>query len=128
MSGKAQKLAAFIFILLILNSAYLLAFKSPTLTYMGSVVLHLALGLLLIPFAIILLWKQRSALVPATTFVVAGAIGIYLMIHGNLRKDELVLYAHILAAGLSVAAFLPFLARRSQPLFRATVASLALFV
>src|SRR5271167_2381475 len=103
MLGKAQKIAAFAFILIILNSAYLLAFKSATLTYMGNVVLHLALGLLLIPFAVILLWKQRAALVPSVIFLAAGAIGIYLMIHGNLRKDQLVLYAHILGAGLSVA-------------------------
>ncbi|MGA7414159.1 MAG: tetratricopeptide repeat protein [Bryobacteraceae bacterium] len=128
MSGKAQNIAAFTFILIILNSAYLLAFKSPTLTYMGNVLLHLALGLLLIPLAIILLWKQRAAMVALVLFLVAGAIGVYLMIHGNLRKDELVLYAHILAAGLSAAAILPFLARRSQPLFRAAVASLALLV
>jgi tetratricopeptide (TPR) repeat protein len=123
MSGKTLKIAAIAFILLILNSAYLLAFKSPTLTYEGNVLLHLALGLLLLPFAVVLLWKHRTALFPALAFVIAGGIGIYLMIHGNLRRDQLVLYAHILAASVSVVALLPFLARKSQPFFRATVAA-----
>ena len=51
-------------------------------------------------------------------FLLSGAIGIYLMVHGNLRVDRPVLWAHIVAAIAAVAAFLPFARRISVNFFR----------
>ena len=123
--NKAWKVALVLLVALILNSAYLVAGKSPTLIYMGNVLLHLFLGLVLLPIAGFLLWKNRTLLAPAVAFSAAGGIGIYLMIHGNLRRDQPVLIAHIVCAVLAVAFLLPFLARQSRLAFRWTSVSFA---
>ncbi|HEX4810169.1 MAG TPA: tetratricopeptide repeat protein [Bryobacteraceae bacterium] len=126
--GKLWKWGAAGAVLLVLNSAYLWAFKSATIAYMGNVLLHLALGLLLLPFALVLLAKSRSARLPAAVFAVAAAIGIYLVVHGNLRVDHPVLVAHISVAALSVALFLPYARRVSPGFYRALGVSLALLL
>jgi hypothetical protein len=93
--------------------------------YMGNVLLHLFLGLFLIPLAAVLVWKQKALTIPAAAFAVAAGIGVYLMIHGNLRSDQPVLIAHIVAAVAAVAFLLPFLARQSRLAFGWTSASFA---
>ncbi len=119
--SKLWKFGALAAVLLVLNSAYLWAFKSATIAYMANVLLHLVLGLLLLPFAFVLL-KNRRALWPAIAFSLAGAIGIYLAIHGNLHGDRPVLLAHIVVAALSIALFLPA-ARRFSPRLAAWLAA-----
>lgn len=123
--SKTWKAATILLVALLLNSAYLVAWKSATIFYMGNVLVHLFLGLLLIPFAAVLLWRHRTLVVPAAAFALAAGIGVYLMIHGNLRRDQPVLIAHIVAAVAAVAFLLPFLARQSRLAFRWTFASVA---
>ena len=112
------KIGAVLAILLVLSGAYLWAWKSATLIYMSSVLLHVVWGIVLLPFAFVLLRKDRRAFAASALFLLSGAIGIYLMIHGNLRVDRPVLWAHIVVALASVAVFLPFARRVSVPLFR----------
>lgn len=118
MQSKLWKLGALLLILLLLNSAYVAAFKSPTVFYMTNVLLHIALGLILLPYAAALAWKHRAALPQAILYAIAAAIGIYLMVHGNLRQDRPVLLAHIVVAGASIAFFLPWLFREHRIVFR----------
>jgi tetratricopeptide (TPR) repeat protein len=122
---RTWKLAAVLAVLLVLNSAYLWAFKSATVAYMGNVFLHLVLGLLILPFAFLLLKNNRPSLWSMITFLLAAAIGLYLTIHGNLHGDHPVLVAHIVLAALSLALFLPAVRRISRPLFAWLAAGLA---
>src|SRR5690349_1431806 len=92
------KIGAALAILLVLNGAYLWAFKSATLVYMSNVLMHVVWGIILLPFAVVLLRRDRRAWLPSLLFLLSGAIGIYLMVHGNLRVDRPVLYAHTVAA------------------------------
>lgn len=124
LNSKVWKFAAALVILLILNSAYLWGFKSATLVYMANVMVHVVLGLVLLPIAAILLWKQRAALWSALAFIAAGAIGIYLIVHGNLTVDRPVLLAHIVCAVVAIGLFLPYAFRRSPALFRWSAVSL----
>jgi tetratricopeptide (TPR) repeat protein len=119
------KIGAALAVLLVLNGAYLWAFKSATLVYMSNVLMHVVWGIILLPFAVVLLRRDRRAWLPSLLFLLSGAIGIYLMVHGNLRVDRPVLYAHIVAAVASVAAFLPFARRVSATLFSWTAIALA---
>jgi tetratricopeptide (TPR) repeat protein len=57
MSNRLKTLAAAGWLALLVNTAYLAALPSPTLFYMGNVVLHLALGLVL-TVALVLLWRR----------------------------------------------------------------------
>src|SRR5260370_40639536 len=54
-----KRLAAAGWLVLLVNTAYIAAFPSPTLIYMGNVVLHLALGLAL-TVAVVRLWRRGS--------------------------------------------------------------------
>ena len=126
--SKLWKLGAGLAILLTLNGAYLWAFKSATLIYMGNVMLHVVLGLILLPFALILVIKKRAASAPSLLFLLSGGIGIYLMVHGNLSVDRPVLWAHIIAAICAVVVALPLARRVSVNLFRWTVVALAAIV
>ncbi len=126
MSAKFTKLGIVLLILLVLNSAYLLAFTSASIPYIANVLLHIVLGVVLIPFAAVVMWKSRASLVPGIPFALAAVIGVYLMVHGNLRADHPVLAAHIAVAVIAVALCLPALARYSKPLYRGLAGAMAL--
>ena len=49
--------AAILFIALLLNTAYIAAFASPTVFYMANVLMHLTLGVLLVA-ALPLIWRR----------------------------------------------------------------------
>ncbi|MDQ6704709.1 MAG: cytochrome c family protein, partial [Acidobacteriota bacterium] len=89
-------------IVLLVNTAYVAAFASPTVFYMGNVALHLLLGIALTIAAAFLI---RRGGVPGAlgTFVVSGVIGVSLAIAGNTRNHHWVLWLHILLAFLAVA-------------------------
>jgi tetratricopeptide (TPR) repeat protein len=55
-----KNLAAAGWLVLLVNTAYIAAFPTPTLFYMGNVVLHLALGLAL-TVAVVRLWRRGRA-------------------------------------------------------------------
>jgi tetratricopeptide (TPR) repeat protein len=118
---KWWQIAAVLLIVLLLNSAYLWAFTSATLFYIGNVLAHLVLGIALLPFSVILFRRDRRAALASSLFLVAGAIGVYLSVHGNLRVDHPVLIAHIAAAIVAVAVFLVS-TRRLSPVFTGAAA------
>ena len=120
MTGRVQRWAGILAVLLILNTAYLAAFASPTIFYMTNVPLHIALGILLVPL-VAYLWQKRT---PARNrwsaalffYLGAAALGIYLL-ERNTADHRSFLWAHVAAGALALAAFLPVLLRRggAQP-------------
>ena len=54
------KIGAVLAVLLVLSGAYLWAFKSATLIYMSSVLMHVLWGIVLLPFAFVLLRKAEG--------------------------------------------------------------------
>ena len=113
-------------VLLLLNTAYIAAFASPTIFYMGNVVLHLVLGALL---AVASLWFLRRMPLAGGLFLAAALLGLFLAIRGNTMAHRWALQAHIAVAALSLAALLPYVFRHTGAGFRkAYVACLALLV
>jgi tetratricopeptide (TPR) repeat protein len=115
-------------LLLILNSAYLWAFKSASVFYIANVLVHVLLGLALLPLAVIWWRRDRTSAAAAVPFIAAGLIGIYLIVHGNLRVDRPVLIAHITVAAAAAAAFVLYAYRSSPALFRWAVVSLGVLL
>jgi tetratricopeptide (TPR) repeat protein len=116
---------AVLFVVLLINTAYVAALPSPTIFYMGNVLLHLLLGVVLTAALFFLLRQFPSA---AGFFLVASALGIFLAVRGNTTPHRWALIAHVAAAAIGLAALIPF-AMRQTPRFRvAFQASLALLV
>ncbi|MBV8202584.1 MAG: tetratricopeptide repeat protein [Acidobacteria bacterium] len=121
-------------LLLLINTAYIAAFPSPTLFYMGNVVLHLALGLAL-TVAVVRLWRRAPAAAGAGAapragenelgagspagsaaawlLVIAAAAGVALAVAGNTTPHRWLLWTHIGAAALAVVAALVYLQRQA---------------
>ena len=55
---KLRFIAIVLFILLLFNTAWIAAFASPTIFYIGNVLLHIGLGLV---FAPLFLWVFRDS-------------------------------------------------------------------
>ncbi len=110
-------ITAALFVALLVNTAYIAAFAEPTVFYMGNVLLHFVLGLVLAA-AVGLLFRRRPGLgrelaVPAVLFTVALVAGIALAVVGNVVPNRWLLWTHIVAAVLAVAALVPWLWRRA---------------
>src|SRR5258706_16142861 len=79
--GSFLKWTGLLFVVLLLNTAYITAFASPTIFYMGNVLLHLLLGLVLaVMFALLLARRpeMRAGLVPATIlFLLSFLAGVW---------------------------------------------------
>ncbi len=108
------------FLVLLINSGYIAAFADPTIFYMGNVLAHLLIGVLLAVLYFALLARdaeiRRGTGPAALFFVVALGFGLWLSYYGNIREHSWAMKAHIIAAALGVAALMPYamrLARRS---------------
>ncbi|HLY16063.1 MAG TPA: tetratricopeptide repeat protein [Bryobacteraceae bacterium] len=124
--GRIPRLCAILLVALLVNTAYIAAFASPTIFYMGNVVLHLALGVVL---SVLLLWFIREIPVAGGLFLIAAMAGIFLAVRGNTTPHRPVLQAHILVAALALLAFLPYAVRRTSLRFRyAFVTGLTLLI
>ena len=124
--GKLGRYAGILLVLLLINTAYIAAFASPTIFYMGNVVLHLALG---VARGIMLLWLIRRMPWAGSIFLIAALAGVFLAVFGNTTPHRWVLEAHIAVAALALLAFLPYVMRHTGAGFRNTyVACLALLV
>jgi tetratricopeptide (TPR) repeat protein len=123
---KLGRCAGVLLVLLLINTAYIAAFASPTIFYMGNVVLHLALGVAL---AIVLLWFIRRIPVAGSVFLIAALAGVFLAVRGNTMPHRWVLQAHIAVAALALLALLPYVLRHTGAAFRnAYAACLVLLV
>ena len=107
-----RKLSLIIFLILLINSAYLFSFGEPTLFYIFNVLLHVGLGvILIIPFSIYTYqYLRRSSQThiqkkEISTLGQAGSIGIivgiisggYLMIVGATTPYRWLLITHIVS-------------------------------
>ncbi len=93
------------FLLLLLNSAYLISSGEPTLFYIGNVLVHVVLGVALVFLFLRFLTQHFAKLsLPGKVGVFLLAIGIvsgvYLMVVGAVRPYRWLLMAHIIAASL----------------------------
>src|SRR4029077_10283177 len=87
--------SAIALIVLLINTAYISAFASPTIFYMGNVLLHLVLGVVL---TVALLFLMRQFPLAAGFFLIAAGLGVLLAIRGNTLDHRWALVAHIVAA------------------------------
>jgi tetratricopeptide (TPR) repeat protein len=105
-------------LVLLVNTGYIAAFAEPTIFYMGNVLAHLVIGVLLAVLYFILLARdagvRRGAGAAALFFVVALGFGLYLTYFGNIREHSWAMQAHVVAAGLGVVALLPYLLRLAR--------------
>ena len=130
---KLTKWIGVVFILLLVNTGYIAAFASPTVFYMGNVLIHLALGVgLAIGVAILVLKNPafRRAIGPALWFFqLAFLTAVYLVAAGNIREHRWVLWVHIASALIGVAALIPYAWKqpRFRPAFQIALAILILF-
>jgi tetratricopeptide (TPR) repeat protein len=100
------------FLFLLLSGAYLGAFAAPTLPYMGTVLVHLAVGALVLLLFLFAGWRhvrapglgpgaRMAALSGYLLLLGSGAAGIHLMVFGAIRSNFPVVRLHV---GLGVAA------------------------
>jgi Flp pilus assembly protein TadD len=122
--GKLLSIAAILFVLLLVNTGYVVGFPAATLFYMGNVLLHLTLGLLLTIPALI--WVRRIPWLGG--FLLASATGIVLMVRGNITGNRLILWVHILLGVAAVIAVVPFVRRLSPKAQRVFAGACALAV
>ena len=106
------------FVVLLVNTGYIAAFKSPTVFYMGNVLFHLVLGVAVSIAGAILLARdpevRRGTLLAAAGTAVALALGLYLVAVGNLNENRWILNAHIIAAVVGVVLLLPYTVKAAR--------------
>jgi Flp pilus assembly protein TadD len=98
-AGKMKWLLA----LLLVNAAYVAALPSPTIFYVGNVLLHVVLGL---AGAVLLCWQWRRS-PKAALLAVSALLGGFLLVKGAVYDNRWALWAHIALAVAGVALLLP---------------------
>jgi hypothetical protein len=105
-------------VVLLVNSGYIAAFADPTIFYMGNVLAHLVIGVLLAVLYAALLARdadvRRHAGPAAVFFAVALGFGLWLTYFGNIREHSWAMKAHIFAAALGVVALVPYVIRLTR--------------
>src|SRR4051794_20621197 len=93
--SSLAKWTAVLFVVLLVNTAYVTAFASPTVFYMSNVLAHLVLGLAVaIAFGVLLARRPdlRQGLVPAALlFGIALIAGLWLAVAGNVLAHRPIL-------------------------------------
>ena len=136
----------FFFIVLLINTAYIAAFATPSVFYMGNVVFHLGLGLAMIIGLVFLVRKQGDLVtgmpVALGLFGVSAALALVLvkmgdLTPGNITDARWAFWGHIGAAALGLAAMIPYVRRKAsengggwlrfQKAFQVALAILVLF-
>ena len=97
---RILRIAGILFLVLLVNTAYVAAFASPTIFYMTNVLVHLGLGLVL---TFILLYFIRAIPIAGGLFLVSAAAALYLTVRGNITEHRWALWVHVLAAALGLA-------------------------
>jgi len=118
MNNRLAKWIGFFFIVLLVNTAYVAAFSTPSIFYMTNVLAHLGLGVALAVGVIFLLRKNdalRNGILTALgLFAVALALGLFLAKSGNITENRWAFWGHIGSAGLGLLALLPYVRRRAR--------------
>jgi len=110
------------FVVLLVNTGYVWAFKSATVFYMMNVLAHLVLGLVVSIAGAVLIARDptvRRVLGPASlAMAVALGFGLFLTIFGNINEHRWALNAHIVAGIVAALAVIPYVARTTaRPVF-----------
>ena len=97
-----RKLSLIIFLILLINSAYLFSFGEPTLFYIFNVLFHVGLGvILIIPFSIYTYRQFKQIPILGQIGIIGIAVGIisggYLMIVGATTPYRWLLITHIVS-------------------------------
>ncbi|MEO8661268.1 MAG: tetratricopeptide repeat protein [Bryobacteraceae bacterium] len=101
---RLTRWTAIAFLVLLVNTAYLAAFASPTVFYMSNVLLHVGLGMAVLGGYALLLVRVPRLRVPAAGFLLIGAaLGMYLLRAYNTFNNRWILWSHI---GFSVVGVL----------------------
>ena len=111
---------AILFLALLANTAYVAAFASPTVFYMGNVLGHVVLG---VAAAIAMLFLVRRAPWAMGCLLVCCGLGAALAYFGNVRANAWILWAHIAAAAIGLAVLIPFVRSGTLPWFRRGLAA-----
>ena len=106
------RIAAALFVFLLLNSGYLAAYPAASLFYMGNVVAHLGVGL---PLMVAAVWSLKRYPREAGAFLAAGCVALPLLVIGNTLDHRFILWLHI-ALGVAAAAFVTLRFRRQLPI------------
>ncbi len=105
-----RKFIIIVFLILLLNSAYLFSFGEPTLFYISNILLHLIIGIaLIIPF-IIYLYKKLTNIshlgrLGVICLIVGIVTGVCLMIVGGTTPYRWILYSHIVSISIGSLLF-----------------------
>ena len=126
-----RKLLLILFLILLINSAYVWAFAFPTVFYMGNVLLHVGLGILAAGGLVWLALKDREFTqrnMPAVVLLSASALaGFYLVRFGATTENRFAFYSHIALAAAGAAALSRYL-WRWETIRKPLLACLALLV
>jgi Tfp pilus assembly protein PilF len=118
MKNKLAKWIGVCFIILLVNTAYVAAFATPSVFYMTNVLIHLGMGLALAIGLAFQLRKDSALLngIPGALglFGIALLLGLFLVKAGNTTDNRWALWSHIGAAGLGLAAIIPYVWRRAK--------------
>jgi tetratricopeptide (TPR) repeat protein len=124
-SRRVLQWVAILFIVLLVNTAYISAFASPTIFYMGNVLVHFVLGVVL---TVALLFLLRQFPAAAGFFLAASGLGLFLAIRGNTLDHRWALAAHIVAAAMGLIVLIPFAMRQAPAFHKAFQVALVLLV
>ncbi|HYK91456.1 MAG TPA: tetratricopeptide repeat protein [Acidobacteriota bacterium] len=115
---KLAKAVAFFFIVLLVNTAYISAFASPTIFYMTNLMFHLGLGTALVLGLLILLRRhpefRRGIGLPLVFFLLSAIAAAVLLYFGNTTPYRWILWTHIGTASLGLLALIPYAWRRAS--------------
>jgi Tfp pilus assembly protein PilF len=114
-----NRLLGILFLILVINSIYLVALPSPTVFYMGNSVLHLGLGVALTIAAVIVYRREGP---PVRWMILAAILGLALVYLGNTLPNRMVLLAHIGAGIVAVLSVFLWLGKTTYAPLRRPVA------
>ena len=96
----------FLALLFVVSTGYIFAFATPSIFYMGNVLLHLVLGAALALAAGVIAWRRPtlSRLTKSGTaiFILCGMAGLYLAAAGATRPHAPVLWLHIVLGAIAL--------------------------
>ena len=118
MKNKLAKWIGVCFIILLVNTAYVAAFATPSVFYMTNVLIHLGMGLALAIGLAFQLRKDATLLngIPGALglFGIALLLGLFLVKAGNTTDNRWALWSHIGAAALGLVVMIPYVWRRAK--------------
>ncbi len=127
-----HRVLGFLALLFVVGTGYIFAFATPSIFYMGNVLLHLVLGAVLAVAVGLIAWRHpalnRLSNTGAVVFILCAIAGLYLAVAGATRPHAPVLWLHIsLGAGALVIAMCAFPAWRGLQLAVAVALMLQAF-